>query len=59
MGEPARRITVSTALHQSELYGRVARGIPLLRKRHITAHLEFAKRHMTAHLEFAKRHMKD
>jgi transposase len=31
MGEPARRTTVSIALHQSGLYGRVARRKPLLR----------------------------
>jgi hypothetical protein len=46
MGKPARRTTVSTALHQSVLYGRVARWKPLLRKGHMTARLEFAKRHM-------------
>jgi transposase len=43
IGEPARGITVSTALHQ---YGRVAKGKPLLRKKHMIAHLDFAKRHM-------------
>ena len=42
MGEPARRTTVSTELHQSEFYGRVARRKPLLRKGHMTACLEFA-----------------
>ena len=46
MGEPARRTTVSAALHKSRLYGRVARWKPLLKKRHMTAHLEFAKRHV-------------
>ena len=40
MGEPSRRTTISAALHQSGLYGRVK---PLLRKRHMTANLEFAK----------------
>uniref|UniRef100_A0AAZ3NS67 Transposase Tc1-like domain-containing protein n=1 Tax=Oncorhynchus tshawytscha TaxID=74940 RepID=A0AAZ3NS67_ONCTS len=35
-----------SALHQSGLYGRDARRKPLLSKRHITAHLEFAKRHL-------------
>jgi hypothetical protein len=35
----------SAALYQSGLYGRVARRKPLLSKRHMTAHLEFAKRH--------------
>jgi hypothetical protein len=46
MGEPARRTTVSTALHQSGVYRRVARRKPLLRKRRMTAHLVFAKRYM-------------
>ncbi|XP_051553964.1 uncharacterized protein LOC127440906 [Myxocyprinus asiaticus] len=45
-GEPARRTIISAALHQSGLYGRVARRKPLLSKRHMTAHLEFAKRHL-------------
>jgi hypothetical protein len=44
MGKPSRRTTISAALHQSVLYGRVARRKPLLRKRHMTAHLEFAKK---------------
>jgi len=44
-GEPSRRTTISAALHQSGLYG-VARGKPLLSKRHMTARLEFAKRHL-------------
>ena len=46
MGEPSRRTTFSAALHQSGLYGRVARWKPLFIKRHMTAHLEFAKRHL-------------
>uniref|UniRef100_A0AAZ3S2C6 Cytidine and dCMP deaminase domain-containing protein 1 n=1 Tax=Oncorhynchus tshawytscha TaxID=74940 RepID=A0AAZ3S2C6_ONCTS len=48
MGEPPRRTstTISSALHQSGLYGRVARRKPLLSKWHMTAHLEFAKRHL-------------
>uniref|UniRef100_A0AAZ3PCE9 Transposase Tc1-like domain-containing protein n=1 Tax=Oncorhynchus tshawytscha TaxID=74940 RepID=A0AAZ3PCE9_ONCTS len=46
MGEPSRRTTISAALHQSGLYGRVARRKPLLSKRHMTACLEFAKRHL-------------
>ena len=41
MGEPFR-ITISAALHQSSLYGRVGRWKPLLSKRHLTAHLKFA-----------------
>lgn len=44
-GEPEKQ--QSAALHQSGLYGRVARRQPL------------SKRHMTARLEFAKRHLKD
>ena len=44
MGEPAGRTTVSAALQKSRLYGSVARWKPLLRKRHMTARLEFAKR---------------
>ena len=43
--ESSRRTTISAAL-QSGLYGRVARLKPLLSKRHMTAHLEFAKRHL-------------
>uniref|UniRef100_A0AAZ3QD48 Transposase Tc1-like domain-containing protein n=1 Tax=Oncorhynchus tshawytscha TaxID=74940 RepID=A0AAZ3QD48_ONCTS len=46
MGEPSRRTTISAALHQSGLYGRVARQKPLLSKRYMTAHLEFAKGHL-------------
>ncbi|XP_073323188.1 uncharacterized protein [Pagrus major] len=45
-GEPSRRTTISAALHQSGLYGRVARRKPLLSRRHMTARLEFAKRHL-------------
>ena len=36
MGEPTRRTTISAALHQSGLYGRVSRQKPLLGKRHMT-----------------------
>ena len=46
MGEPSRRTTISAALHQSGLYGRVARRKPLLSKRHMTTLLEFAKRNL-------------
>ena len=46
MGEPAGRTTISAALHKSRLYGRVARQKLLLRKRDMTAHLEFAKRNV-------------
>ncbi|KAG2467933.1 TCB1 transposase, partial [Polypterus senegalus] len=45
-GEPPRRTTITVAIHQSGLYGRVARRKPLLSKRHMAAHLEFAKRHL-------------
>ncbi|KAK3574610.1 hypothetical protein QTP86_011523 [Hemibagrus guttatus] len=43
-GEPSRRKTISAALHQPGLYGRVTRRKPFLSKRHMTARLEFAKR---------------
>ena len=39
-----RRTTISAALYQSGLYGRVARQKPLLSKRHMSAHLEFSMR---------------
>ncbi|KAK3549580.1 hypothetical protein QTP86_005243 [Hemibagrus guttatus] len=42
-GEPSRRTTISAALHQSGLYGRVARRKLLLSKRHMTARLECQK----------------
>ncbi|KAI3372222.1 hypothetical protein L3Q82_022660 [Scortum barcoo] len=45
-GEPSRRTTISTAIHQSGLYGRVARRKPLLSKRHMAACLVFAKMHL-------------
>ncbi|KAG2465714.1 TCB2 transposase, partial [Polypterus senegalus] len=45
-GEPSRRTTISAAIHQSGLFGRVARQKPLLSKRHMAARLEFAKRHL-------------
>ncbi|KAG2458616.1 TC1A transposase, partial [Polypterus senegalus] len=45
-GEPSRRTNISAAIHQSGLYGRVARQKPLLSKRHMAACLEFAKRHL-------------
>ena len=46
MGEPFRRTPISTALHQSGLYAGVARRKPLLSKRHVTAHMEFAERNL-------------
>ncbi|CAJ1060179.1 IS630 family transposase [Xyrichtys novacula] len=46
IGEPYRRTTISAALHQSGIYGRVARQKPLLSKKHMTARLDFARRHL-------------
>jgi hypothetical protein len=46
MGKPSRKTTISAALHQSGLYGRVARWKLLLSKRHMTACSEFAKRYL-------------
>jgi hypothetical protein len=46
MGELYRRTTISASLHQSGLYGRVARWKPLLSKRHMTSRLEFARMHL-------------
>ena len=46
MEEHSRRTSISPALPQSGLYGRVDRRKPLLSKRHMTARLEFAKRHL-------------
>jgi hypothetical protein len=46
MGEPCIRTTISAALYQSGLYGRVARRKTLLSERHMTVHLELAKRHL-------------
>ncbi len=48
MGESCRKSTITAALHQSGLYGRVARRKPL-----------FSARHMKARMEFAKKHVKD
>ncbi|KAG2456321.1 TC1A transposase, partial [Polypterus senegalus] len=46
MGESCRKSTITAALHQSGLYGRVAYWKPLLCARHMTARMEFAKRHL-------------
>ncbi len=43
MGESCRKSTITAALHQSGLYGRVARRKPLLSARHMKARMEFAK----------------
>ncbi len=48
MGESCRKSTITAALHQSGLYGWVARRKPL-----------FSARHMKARMEFAKKHLKD
>ena len=54
MEAPSRRTTIPAALHQSGLYGRVARWKPLFSKRHMTACLEFAKRHLKDSLDETK-----
>ncbi len=46
MGESCRKSTITAALHQSGLYGRVARRKPLLSARHVKARMEFAKKHL-------------
>jgi hypothetical protein len=46
IGEPSRRTTISAALYQSGLDGRVAKQKPLISKRQMTARLEFARRHL-------------
>jgi hypothetical protein len=46
MGETSKRTTISAALQQAGLYGRVAKWKRLLSKRHMTAHLDFSKRHL-------------
>ncbi|XP_073415495.1 uncharacterized protein [Dendrobates tinctorius] len=46
MGKSSAKSTSTAALHQSSLYGRVARRKPLLSARHMKAHIEFAKKHM-------------
>ncbi len=46
MGESCRMSTINAALHQSGLYGRVARRKPLLSARHMKACMEFAKKHL-------------
>ena len=44
MGESSTKSTITAALHQSGLYGRVARRKPLLSARHMKACIEFAKK---------------
>ncbi len=46
MGESCRKSTITAALHQSGLYGRVARRKPLFSARHTKAYMEFAKKHL-------------
>uniref|UniRef100_A0A9J8CVQ7 Transposase Tc1-like domain-containing protein n=1 Tax=Cyprinus carpio carpio TaxID=630221 RepID=A0A9J8CVQ7_CYPCA len=43
MGESCRKSTITAALHQSGLYGRVARRKPLLCARHMKKHLKDSK----------------
>ncbi len=43
MGESCRKSTITAALHQSGLYGRVARRKPLLSARHMKARIEDSK----------------
>ncbi len=45
MGESCRKSTITAALHQLGLYGRVAWRKPLLSARHMKARMEFAKKH--------------
>ncbi len=46
MVESCRKSTITAALHQSGLYGRVAQRKPLLSARHTKARMEFAKKHL-------------
>ncbi|KAL0149032.1 hypothetical protein M9458_055647, partial [Cirrhinus mrigala] len=46
MGKSCRKSTITAALHQSGLYGRVARPKPLLSAGHMKARMEFAKKHL-------------
>ncbi|KAL0147737.1 hypothetical protein M9458_056976, partial [Cirrhinus mrigala] len=46
IGESCRKSTITAALHQSGLYGRVARRKPLLSARHMKARMQFAKKHL-------------
>ncbi|MBN3279937.1 TCB1 transposase, partial [Polyodon spathula] len=44
-GVMVHQSTISRALHNTGLYGRVARNKPLLKKYHVKARLEFARKH--------------
>ena len=46
MGQSSRKTTITAALHQSGIYGRVARRKPLLSAKHMKARLEFARKHL-------------
>ncbi len=46
MGESCRKSTITAALHQSGLYGRVARRKPFLSARRMKACMEFVKKHL-------------
>jgi hypothetical protein len=57
LGEPSRRPNISAELHQSGLYGRVARQKLLLSKRHMTAHMAFPKQYLEIFGLNAKHHV--
>ncbi len=57
MGESCRKSTITAALHQSGLYGKVARRKPLLSARHMKARMEFAKKHLKDSLVWSKRYV--
>lgn len=46
MGAKVHKSTISRTLHKNNLYGRVARRKPFLKKSHITARLRFARKHL-------------
>ena len=59
-GETSGRTSISAEIHQSGLYGRVARRKLLVSKRHMTARVKFSKRHLKDSLTLglnAKRHV--
>uniref|UniRef100_A0A9J7XTK1 Transposase Tc1-like domain-containing protein n=1 Tax=Cyprinus carpio carpio TaxID=630221 RepID=A0A9J7XTK1_CYPCA len=55
MGESCRKSTITAALHQSGLYGRVARRKPLLSARHMKKHLKDSKMHHAVGVFFSCR----
>ncbi|MGH0117532.1 UNVERIFIED_CONTAM: hypothetical protein FKN15_038052 [Acipenser sinensis] len=46
LGDTVHAATIARVLHQTGLYGRVAKRKPLLKKTHIKSRLEFARRHV-------------